>query len=380
MEEVKIIIGGDLFPLQGSEALFVTGDARTIFSDLLAELETADLVVANLECPLIDQNTPIPKTGPVLGAPTESVKGIARARIGCLGLANNHILDHGGAGLESTLRACAAAGIKTFGAGRNLEEAGRMLIVNAGPLRIGLLGASEQEWSIATENSPGANPLDPIDCARTLSQQKAKVDFVIVLLHDGAEYYPFPSPRLKKLCRFLIEQGAGMVVCQHSHCAGAHEAYAGGYIVYGQGNFIADFPGRDRSWHEGFLIRLTLAPGARASWEPVAYTQSNPHPGARRMTPEQERAFLAELARRSEAIRDDAFVARAWEQFCQGQRHGLLSFLLGHGRLLRRLNRNGGVVRHVHRKQRLREIRNCVLSDTNRELFLEALDQYLEEK
>ncbi len=97
------------------------------------------------------------------------------------------------------------------------------------------------------------------------------------------------------------------------------------------------------------------------------------------MTPERELVFLRELADRSQAIKDEAFVARAWEQFCREQRHGLMSFVLGHGRLLRRLNRNGGVVRHVHGKQRLREIRNCVLSDTNRELFLEALDQYLKE-
>jgi len=71
-------------------------------------------------------------------------------------------------------------------------------------------------------------------------------------------------------------------------------------------------------------------------------------------------------------------VARAWEQFCRSRQHSLMSFVLGHGRLLRRLNRNGGLVRLVHGKQRLREIRNCVMSDTNRELFLEVLNQYLE--
>ena len=97
------------------------------------------------------------------------------------------------------------------------------------------------------------------------------------------------------------------------------------------------------------------------------------------MSAEKEQAFLQGLAERSQAITDDRFVARQWQQFCRRQRHGLMSFVLGHGRLLRRLNRNGAVVKHVHGKQRLREIKNCVVSDTNREVFLEVLDQYLSE-
>ncbi len=379
MKETKVIIGGDVCPVHRNAEYFCKGDADALFNDLLKEFETADLTVANLECPLIERRTPIAKTGPVLDAPIEAIKGIAASHIRCLGLANNHVLDHGAAGLESTLRACASVGIHTFGAGKDLREAARMLVVRAGSLRIGLLGASEQEWSIATENGPGANPLDVIECVRTLKNRRADADFFIVLLHDGAEHYPYPSPRLQNMCRFLVEQGAGMVVCQHSHCAGAHESYRHGHIVYGQGNLIADSPGRNNGWHEGFLIRLTIAPDLSASWERVPYRQSEALPGARRMPPEREKAFLDGLDERSRAIKDERFVARTWEQFCRSQRHGLMSFVLGHGRLLRRLNRNGGVVKHVHGKQRLREIRNCFVSDTNREVFLEVLDQYLKE-
>jgi poly-gamma-glutamate synthesis protein (capsule biosynthesis protein) len=202
---------------------------------------------------------------------------------------------------------------------------------------------------------------------------------MIVLLHDGAEYYPFPSPRLKKVCRFLIEQGAGIVVCQHSHCAGAHETYLDGHIIYGQGNLIADSPGRDHGWHEGFLIRLTIGADRKSRWQPIPYTQSHHRHGASRMSSAKEEAFLKDLEQRSSAIKDDSFVARAWEQFCRERQHSFMSFVLGHGWLLQRLNRKGGVVRHVHRKQRLREIKNCVSSDTNREVFLEVLDQYLME-
>jgi poly-gamma-glutamate synthesis protein (capsule biosynthesis protein) len=379
MRQTRLIIGGDICPMHRNAEYFCKGDASTLFNDLLGELEQADLVIANLECPLILGKTPIPKTGPVLGAPTESINGVAAGHIGCVGLANNHILDHGEPGVESTLRACSGAAVRTFGAGKNLKEAAEMLVVMAGERRIGLLGVSAQEWSIADENSSGANPLDLIECARTLKNRRAEVDFIILLLHDGAEYYPLPSPRLQKVCRFLIEQGADMVVCQHSHCVGAYEAYAGGHIIYGQGNFLFDSPSADHSWSEGYLVQLTLGPNGGAGWQPIPYTQSELLPGARRMSPERERTFLAGLAERSEAIRDDGFVARSWEQFCRSRQHSFMSYVLGHGRLLRRLNQNGSVVRHIHRKQRLREIKNCILSDTNREVFLGVLDEYLRE-
>jgi poly-gamma-glutamate synthesis protein (capsule biosynthesis protein) len=379
MKQASIIIGGDVCPTQRNAQYFCKGDARGLFHDLLEELAAADLVVANLECPLIQKPSPIAKTGPILAGSTAAIRGLVESHIHCLGLANNHALDHGAPGLLSTLRACAVGGIQTFGAGKNLDEARRMLVVKVGPWRIGLLGASEQEWSIATESSPGANPLDLVECAGTLNRHRGMVDFSLVLLHDGAEFYPFPSPRLRKVCRFLIDQGANMVVCQHSHCAGAYEAYGGGHIIYGQGNLLVDSPGRETSWHEGFLIRLTLEQDFPARWDPVPYLQSDSNPGAKRMPPDRARAFLQALAERSRAIQDDGFVARAWEQFCSRQRHSFISFVLGHGPLLRRLNHNGGVVRHLHRKQRLREIKNCVVSDTNREVFLEVLDQYLAE-
>src|ERR1043166_6056177 len=128
MKETTIIIGGDLCPANRNAEYFCKGGAHGLFSDLLDELTAADLSVANLECPLIEQPNPIPKTGPVLEGPASAIQGLLQSHFQCLGLANNHILDHGAPGLESTLRACAAAGIQTFGAGRNLREASQMLV------------------------------------------------------------------------------------------------------------------------------------------------------------------------------------------------------------------------------------------------------------
>ena len=74
-----VIIGADLCPIEGNQACFQRGDAVSLFHDLLPEFSAADLVLANLECPLIRQSSPIPKTGPTFGAPEDCITTNASA-------------------------------------------------------------------------------------------------------------------------------------------------------------------------------------------------------------------------------------------------------------------------------------------------------------
>ena len=154
-----------------------------------------------------------------------------------------------------------SAKIETVGAGRNLSKARRIFIKTIKGIRLGILGIAETEFSIATENSYGANPLDLIDVVRNIASNREYFEHLIILFHGGNEGYPYPSPRLQNTCRFFIEQGALAVICQHSHCAGCYEKYRDGYIVYGQGNLIFDYPParNDRKWTEGFLVLLKIS-------------------------------------------------------------------------------------------------------------------------
>jgi poly-gamma-glutamate synthesis protein (capsule biosynthesis protein) len=354
-----IVIGADLCPIEGNRRYFLSGDAQNLFHDLLPEFEQADLVIANLECPLIESPSPILKTGPTFGEPGDCVNGIKAAGIDVLGLANNHILDHGAAGLRNTLEVCARAGIDTVGAGENLEAARGILIRRLGALRIGLLAVAEHEFSIATKNSPGANPLDLIDYVRNMNSHRDHFDYLIVLYHGSDEFH-VPTPRTKDRCRFLIEMGANAVIVQHPHCLGGYESYQGGHIIYGQGALILDEPiyRRRKAFHEGFLVKLSVAADARATMEVVPYIQSDPAPGARRMDENIERQFRRRLEQQAQAVQDDAFVEAQWLEFCEERKYRYLSNLLGHNRLLTRLNAGGLVGKWLHGKKQLVRARN----------------------
>jgi poly-gamma-glutamate synthesis protein (capsule biosynthesis protein) len=363
-----ILIGADLCPIEGNRRYFIDGDAKSLLNDLLPEFHKADLCLANLECPLIETPSPILKTGPVFGEPNDCIKGIQKAGIDVLCLANNHILDHGATGLKNTLEVCAKAGIATVGAGENLAAARRILVREVDGVRVGILAVAEHEFSIATKTSAGANPLDAIDYVRNVLTHRNQFDYLIVLLH-GADEFLVPTPRIQDTCRFMVELGANAVIVQHPHCLGAYENYHGGHIVYGQGALIMDeaiYRNR-RSFHEGFLVKLTVAKGTRSKMELLPFEQSDPLPGARKMRPDQEQTFRRAVEDRSKTVTDPAFVEAEWLKFCEQEKHAYLSALLGHNRVLTKLNSSGLLTKSFYGRRQLLGVRNLVCCETHRE-------------
>lgn len=253
---MSIIIGGDLVPTKANENLFIKGNTQALLGDkLLTLLENADYRIFNLETPLVNKYTPIVKAGPALLANTETVTGIKAMGVDLLALANNHIMDQGIYGLDSTRSTLQKAEISFVGVGNNIAEASRPFFFEQSGKRIGVLACAEHEFSIACENAPGAYGFDLVESFDLIQEVKGHCDYLIILYHGGKEYYRYPSPYLQRICRKMVDKGADLIVCQHSHCVGCKEEYKFGTIVYGQGNFLFDLQ-HDEFWHSGLLIRI----------------------------------------------------------------------------------------------------------------------------
>lgn len=377
----NLIVAADICPIGNNRELLLQGDAAGLFNDLRQDLDEADLVVANLECPLIEKPAPIPKRGPVFGAPPECIKGIAAGGVDVLGLANNHILDHGEEGLACTLKTCRQAGIKTVGAGENIAAASQLLIQNIKGVRVAILALAENEFTIATEKKWGANPLDLIRFVRTVTQRRSEYDFLVVLYHGGDEFI-VPTPKLQETCRFMVEMGAGAVLVQHPHTLGGYERYRGGHIVYGQGAFIMDeeIYRSMGSFHDGFLVRLDVRADGTSEMDFIPFRQSDPEPGARKLSPQEGKLFLEKLAARAKQVADPNFVAEEWRRYCLENQHSYLSILLGHNRVLARLNRWGLLERWAHGQQAILGARNMVCCETHREALTTIFEDWLNER
>ena len=123
MAPLRIVVTADICPNMGLAEELMTGDARRFIRPYADLFDQADVVIGNLETPLVDAESPIPKTGPNFITPTATLPVLRKMGFDGFTLCNNHTNDQGLAGLTSTLRALRAANVPHCGAGMTHEEA-----------------------------------------------------------------------------------------------------------------------------------------------------------------------------------------------------------------------------------------------------------------
>lgn len=320
---MSIIIGADIVPTPSNRHWFEIGAIdKLVGEELLDLLSNTDYRVFNLEVPLTNQISPIAKMGPNLIATTASITAMKALGIDLVTLANNHIMDQNVQGLESTLQTLAHANIAYVGAGHDLREASKPFFVDIKGKRFGLYACAEHEFSIAEDDYPGANPFDCLDSLDHIAEMKMQCDYAIVLYHGGKEHYRYPSPYLQKVCRRIVDKGADLVVCQHSHCIGCKEEYLQGTIIYGQGNFIFDNL-KNEYWNTSLLVRID--DNATISYIPLQRQES----GVRIATGSHAEDILGSFQKRSEEIQNPGFVKEQYRTFSQISLKQYLTYFSG---------------------------------------------------
>src|ERR1700688_4746793 len=117
----RMFVGGDVFTNQP--------DGRPAFRHLSPLLRTADLVMANCEGVYTDRPSPAPSHKHLMVASPQRGSMLGAAPFHVLGCANNHMMDGGYVGLSDTLETLRAQGIATVGAGMDLAEAVRPVVL-----------------------------------------------------------------------------------------------------------------------------------------------------------------------------------------------------------------------------------------------------------
>lgn len=304
---VSMLICGDTVPTENNFKEFSEGDRRSLVSDALWEkMEEADLRFLNLEVPLCDKKRPIIKCGPNLIAPTTCVAGLKALKPDLIGLANNHTLDQDKEGLFKTMEVLEENGLSYVGAGANLKEAQKPFIFEKNGKRIGVYNCAEHEFTIADEENAGANPFDIFDSPDHIRALKEKCDYVVVIYHGGKEHYRYPSPRVQKACRKMIDSGADLVVGQHSHCVCCEEKYKDGIIVYGQGNFVFNLLDNEY-WQTSILVKGIFGDTLSVEYIPICRENKGVGIGGQEILD----GFFA----RSEEIKKPGFIKESYTKY-----------------------------------------------------------------
>lgn len=215
-----------------------------VFSSVKAILESSDIVVANLENPLIEKTDGSAVVGKcTLRGSTGWAEVIKTSGINLVSLANNHVMDFGGTGLFSTMRALDSVGIHYVGAGKNSEDANKPLILNVSEKKIAVFARSSvivSSPSYAGDNIPGVAYLNVDETVKLISECKKSVDYVILIMHWGIEDYEYPSPEQRNLAKKFIDSGVDLLLGHHPHVIQGIERIKNSLVHYSSGNFLFD--------------------------------------------------------------------------------------------------------------------------------------------
>lgn len=356
MNRLSLIIGADICPTKNNIHLFENGDAKSIVgAEILNILQNVDFRIFNLECPLIDEGEPIPKSGAHLSAKTTVINGIKMLNPSLLTLANNHTMDYGEQGLKSTIECLQKNDIPFVGVDSN------EFILEKNGIKIGIYVCAEHEFGIESTY------FDPLETPDKIFEFKRKCNYLAVLYHGGKEYYRYPSPLLRKRFKKMAEKGANIVIAQHTHCIGCQEKYNNSTLVYGQGNFIFK-KHKNEFWNSSLLIKIEATENDFS----VEYIPVSENDDCKKV--------LADFETRSKQIQEVGFIENEYRKFASKYIDDYLLIASGNftlaSRGIRKLFKKN-IVRYFYSKQRLLHLQNSLQCEAHSELFLSGLIEVL---
>jgi poly-gamma-glutamate capsule biosynthesis protein CapA/YwtB (metallophosphatase superfamily) len=250
---VKLALAGDTMLGRGVAEELAKRRPDSLVDPALVEItRAADLFVLNLECCISERGAPV--RGKVFNfrAPPAAIETLLHLGVGCVTLANNHALDYGLDAFLDTLAYLRDAGIAYAGAGQDIEEARKPVVVRGLPI----VGFADHERSFAA--GPDRPGIAFADLAQGVpAWLRANVPGALVCPHWGPNMEPSPLPRVRAAARELREAGAKLVAGTSAHVFQGVE----GNVLYDLGDFLDDYARHAELRNDlGLLFLVELEP------------------------------------------------------------------------------------------------------------------------
>jgi poly-gamma-glutamate synthesis protein (capsule biosynthesis protein) len=220
--EATIGAAGDLLPMEDDHLL-----GSDPFEPIRKDLFDTDISFANLEAPIGFETTaslPVEGSGPQLRFSINGYRDV-RGRVNgfkVLSVANNHALDLGFDGFESTINQLRKDGV--IAVGLRTESP---CITDVNGVRVGWIGLTT---CLNRRPSDAELPIELLTCRsdwrketfQTLSERvaryrRAACDIVVVSSHWGVEFECVPTAAQRALAETLVASGVDLVLGHHPH-------------------------------------------------------------------------------------------------------------------------------------------------------------------
>lgn len=275
--------------------LLMTGDVNCKKDGVLADkplakissvLSSADIRLGNLEGAFYDPKVGLDYKPGWFHCEPEMISTID-GHFEAVACANN--VHHGDA-IGASNKTLDSRGILHTGAGANLSDARRPVIVERKGVKVGLLAYTSIFWPLghaATEERagvanirvqtayephprliemPGAPAIvrsspnrDDMDAVRRdIEDLRSTVDVIVVYFHWGITGDDEITEYQQAIGRQAIEAGADIVAGSHPHIPQGIEFYRNGVILYSLGNFMFGWKLHTSMTSEGLLARVDI--------------------------------------------------------------------------------------------------------------------------
>jgi poly-gamma-glutamate capsule biosynthesis protein CapA/YwtB (metallophosphatase superfamily) len=243
-----------------------------------------DLTVVNLECPVSNGGTLVPKEFNFRGDPA-ALPAMREAGVEVANLGNNHAYDYGPEALLDTRKNLAENGIAAVGAGKDEAEATEAALFEIDGWRIAVVGIGNvvdpEPESVAGRGHPGVACNDDVECMVGAIRRAGQVaDLVFVTIHWGVELHPEPNAFQVEIAHALIGAGADGIFGHHSHRLGSVDNYKGKPIFWSLGNFV--WPNFSTAGSTTAVAEVVVSPRGKVTGRLIpAFIESAGHPVVR---------------------------------------------------------------------------------------------------
>ena len=302
-DKVTLIAVGDVMPDRD--------EPETIFELSSQSLQKYDIRFGQLEIVLSERGSPCSASRVPRRTHPRNVRALKAANFDVLSFAGNHTLDWGPEAMFDTIDICNREGIKVVGAGADINEARKPVILERKGTRVAFLGYNSilpaGFW--ADIGKPGCAPLrvrtlyemiepDQPGCPpriltyphkgdmdamlEDIGKAKSEADVVVLSLHWGLHFTQAKLATYQQEVAYAaIDRGADIIIGTHAHILKGFEVYKGKVIFYSLGNFALD---------SGLRNYPNFTPGQREMFElfnwviEPEWAKTYPHPPDSRKT------------------------------------------------------------------------------------------------
>jgi poly-gamma-glutamate capsule biosynthesis protein CapA/YwtB (metallophosphatase superfamily) len=241
-KEIRMIAVGDVMLSRGVERKMIAKkNYKYPFVATSKFISGADIVFGNLETPMIKGRS-INDMEMVFRTDPKSVKGLKFAGFNVMSIANNHIMNFGLAGLQSTIKNLDENNIMHVGAGLNEDDIYKPAFKEIKGTKFAFLGFTynHDQRKDANGDIYGVASMEKEKMQQMIEKTKLEADVVIVSMHAGSEYKILSGSFQENFAHDAIDAGADVVIGHHPHVVQNSEIYKGKYIFYSLGNFVFD--------------------------------------------------------------------------------------------------------------------------------------------